>query len=42
MVGGLAEPEAVGELGDSDDDLGSDLGEEAEDLVVVGEPNDEV
>lgn len=33
----------VGELGDSDDDLGSDdLGEEAEDLVVVGEPNEEV
>lgn len=31
----------VAELGDSDDDLGSDLGE-AEDLVVVGEPNDEV
>ncbi|KAH7983079.1 hypothetical protein HPB52_009116 [Rhipicephalus sanguineus] len=31
----------VPDLGESDEDLGSDLGE-AEDLVVVGEPNEEV
>ncbi|XP_077504760.1 general vesicular transport factor p115 isoform X2 [Amblyomma americanum] len=31
----------VPDLGESDDDLGSDLGE-TEDLVVVGEPNEEV
>uniref|UniRef100_A0A131Z4U9 Er golgi vesicle tethering protein n=1 Tax=Rhipicephalus appendiculatus TaxID=34631 RepID=A0A131Z4U9_RHIAP len=40
-LGVEAEPDAVPDLGESDEDLGSDLGE-AEDLVVVGEPNEEV
>uniref|UniRef100_A0A1E1XAS6 Putative er-golgi vesicle-tethering protein n=1 Tax=Amblyomma aureolatum TaxID=187763 RepID=A0A1E1XAS6_9ACAR len=40
-LGVEAEPDVVPDLGESDDDLGSDLGE-TEDLVVVGEPNEEV
>ncbi|XP_075547646.1 general vesicular transport factor p115 isoform X1 [Dermacentor variabilis] len=40
-LGVEAEPDAVPDLGESDDDLGSDLGD-TEDLVVVGEPNEEV